>query len=68
MGSVEVFQGSAYSGGDLKLEPEMWYWWQCQPGCLPDGEPNGPFPSEEEAWDDAHWVLCDQMETEDYYR
>lgn len=25
-----------------------WYWWACFPGCLPDGEPNGPFATEEE--------------------
>jgi hypothetical protein len=26
-----------------------WYWWACFPGCLPDGEPNGPFDSEVKA-------------------
>ena len=26
-----------------------WYWWSCFPGCLPDGEPNGPFATEAEA-------------------
>jgi hypothetical protein len=25
------------------------YWWSCQPGCLPDGDPVGPFVSEAEA-------------------
>jgi hypothetical protein len=30
-----------------------WYWWQCFPGCLPDGEPNGPFATEAEALADA---------------
>ena len=30
-----------------------WYWWACFPGCLPDGDPCGPFVSEEEAHDDA---------------
>ena len=30
-----------------------WYWWLCLPGCLPDGEPNGPFATEEEAIKDA---------------
>jgi hypothetical protein len=34
------------------LEPG-WYWWSCFPGCLPDGEPSGPFASEEEALADA---------------
>ena len=26
-----------------------WYWWYCQPGCLPDSEPFGPFDSREDA-------------------
>jgi hypothetical protein len=30
-----------------------WYWWSCFPGCLPDGEPIGPFETEEEALEDA---------------
>ena len=30
-----------------------WYWWPCFPGCLPDGEPMGPFATEEEAIKDA---------------
>ena len=29
--------------------PSGWYWWYCFPGCLPDGEPNGPFETEEAA-------------------
>jgi hypothetical protein len=20
-----------------------WFWWTCQSGCLPEGEPSGPF-------------------------
>jgi hypothetical protein len=30
-----------------------WYWWACFPGCLPDGEPIGPFPTKAEALADA---------------
>lgn len=30
-----------------------WYWWACFPGCLPDGDPVGPFATEQEAIDDA---------------
>lgn len=26
-----------------------WWYWHCFPGCLPDSDPCGPFPSEEEA-------------------
>ena len=30
-----------------------WYWQSCFPGCLPDGDPVGPFESEAEALADA---------------
>lgn len=30
-----------------------WYWWPCFPGCLPDGDPVGPFATHEIARDDA---------------
>jgi hypothetical protein len=29
------------------------YWWSCQPGCIPDGEANGPFETREEAEEDV---------------
>lgn len=51
----EVFHSSAY-GHDQELDeygerafPDGWYWWACQPGCLPDGEPVGPFATESDA-------------------
>ncbi len=27
--------------------PTGWYWQSCFPGCLPDGDPSGPFKTEE---------------------
>ena len=30
-----------------------WYWWSCFPGCMPDGDPMGPFETENEAIADA---------------
>ena len=37
-----------------------WYYWACFPGCLPDGEPVGPFATKADAiadmreqWNDA---------------
>ena len=30
-----------------------WYWVACFPGCMPDGEPSGPFGSSREALHDA---------------
>lgn len=39
---------------DTSLEDLVgWYYQPCLPGCLPDGEPHGPFDSEEEALEDA---------------
>ncbi len=29
------------------------YYWACFPGCLPDGDPMGPFDTEDEALADA---------------
>lgn len=34
------------------LEPG-WYWWACFPGCMPDSDPTGPFPTEDAACDNA---------------
>ena len=50
-GSFEVFQETHNDHG-LGLEPGF-YWWSCFPGCLPDGEPSGPFDTAQEAYDDA---------------
>lgn len=30
-----------------------WYWWSCSPGCMPDGEAQGPYATSTEAWQDA---------------
>jgi hypothetical protein len=30
-----------------------WFWWACLPGCLPDAEPHGPFPTSYRAYRDA---------------
>ncbi len=43
---------------------EGWYWWSCFPGCLPDGEPNGPFATEQEAIADAR--DADEASGDDY--
>lgn len=50
-GSFQVFHSRQdYDVGDKE---HGWYWWACFPGCLPDGEPNGPFPTSEGAYLDA---------------
>lgn len=55
-GSFEVFQYTEVGESQYfnKTKPG-WYWWACFPGCLPDGEPNGPFGSAEEAMKDARY-------------
>ena len=56
---VEVFYHDAKDNApgtvwELEDEPgtfieDGWYYWPCFPGCLPDGEPVGPFASKQEA-------------------
>ena len=56
--------GEGYrSDGDLEFDCHQcdgdgeysagWYWVACYPGCLPDGEPVGPYDSSLEAYDDG---------------
>ena len=53
LGSFETFKTyGLFDQGEEPLEPG-WYWWSCFPGCLPDGEPSGPFSNEQEALKDA---------------
>lgn len=52
-GSFEVFhQDERCIAADIDYAPG-WYWWSCFPGCLPDGDQNGPFPTAEGAYLDA---------------
>jgi hypothetical protein len=30
-----------------------WFWWECYPGCLPEGDAFGPFPTSYRALKDA---------------
>ena len=34
-------------------DKRKFWWWACFPGCMPDGEPMGPFDSYDEALKDA---------------
>ena len=47
-GSFEVFETEPVTG------QAYFYWWACFPGCLPDGDPNGPFKNEADAIADAN--------------
>ena len=59
--NVEIFYAKAGELGpgqgdhpdDAESSAEGWYWWPCFPGCLPDGDPIGPFDTEAEALADA---------------
>jgi hypothetical protein len=54
--NVEVFYAKAGEWQDFETSERNeagWYWWPCFPGCLPDGEPSGPFETEAEAIADA---------------
>nr|ANO58286.1 hypothetical protein [uncultured Alphaproteobacteria bacterium] len=46
--------GEAYGSFEVFREWGEWHWWSCFPGCLPDGDPIGPFDSEQQAIDDAN--------------
>lgn len=46
----EVWEAKA--GDGLHIAPGF-YWWSCFPGCLPDGDAEGPFPSLARAWESA---------------
>ena len=58
---VEVFyldgtdgdDGTTLTDEDGAPLPRGYYWWPCFPGCMPDGEPNGPWETEAEAMEDA---------------
>lgn len=51
--------GETYGSFELFREEELpaligWYWQACFPGCLPDGDPRGPFETEQDAITDAN--------------
>jgi hypothetical protein len=50
-GSFETFQTLPKGATDTN---QYWYWWACFAGCLPDGDPSGPFKNELEAIADAN--------------
>lgn len=44
---------------------DAWWWWSCFPGCMPDGEPMGPFATEAEALEDARAGMENDEEDSD---
>ena len=45
----EVFYLEEGSGGQDEPSEAGWYYWFCFPGCLPEGDPWGPFETENDA-------------------
>lgn len=43
--SVEVFYADHALCTSFGRPSAGWFWWACQPTCLPDGPPIGPFPT-----------------------
>ena len=45
--NVEVFYcDRATKAENTEMYPRVgWYYWQCFPGCLPEGDAMGPHPS-----------------------
>ena len=54
-GSFETFfyYDSINSDHFGRIGDRGWYWNAGFPGCLPDGEPSGPFETEQDAIKDA---------------
>jgi len=54
--NVEVFhisRGDGYYDEDGCLRETGWYFHYCFPGCLPDSDFYGPYPTQQEAIDGA---------------
>jgi hypothetical protein len=47
------YTGSENTVAEHKANHVGFYWWACFPGCLPDGDPMGPFATQAEALADA---------------
>ena len=41
--SVEIFYADHPLATSFGTRDAGWFWWACQPGCLPDSPPIGPF-------------------------
>ena len=54
-----------WQDGDGDELPSGFYYWYCFPGCMPEGDPIGPFETEEEALTQAQEEAMDGMEEED---
>ena len=63
MTRLECDEVTALNDGEELYTGAGWYWQSCFPGCLPDGDPMGPFESEAAALADARDGMedCDDV-------
>lgn len=49
---------------DSEFAPTVagWYYWYCQPGCLPDSPPYGPYGTDAQALEDVRNEQADKAE------
>jgi len=59
-GSIEVFYADRVLAKSFGTRGAGWCWWACQPGCLPDGPPIGPFATSYAAYRNAR-ISRDQL-------
>ena len=52
--SVEVFFADRMLAQSFGARGAGWFWWTCQPGCLPDEPPTGPFATSYRAYRDCY--------------
>jgi hypothetical protein len=50
--SIEVFYADRVLAESFGTH-SGWFWWSCQPGCLADGTPSGPFATSYRAYRDG---------------
>jgi hypothetical protein len=59
--SVEIFHADRSVARSFGTSDAGWFWWSCQSGSLPEGEPSGPFASAYLAYRDVatRWTNAD---------
>jgi hypothetical protein len=51
--TIEVFFADRVLAQSFGASAAGWFWWSCQPGCLPVELPTGPFATSYRAYRDA---------------
>ena len=63
--SVEIFYADGAVARSFGTSEAGWFWWTCQSGSLPEGEPSGPFANSYLAYRDVatRWTNSDGPRT-----